>query len=162
MKKSLLILGFILLCVLAESQDFIYFKDKSVIPAKVLEVKVDRILYKRFEMPKGPTYEVLKSDIIKVKYSTGIVDVYTKLEITDSLKKAIDKKKIDTTNFATIYILFNDKHDESQLMPLYFNGHYVITFRNHMRLKYKMYSEGQLVIQRRGRNAYKMGPTSIF
>jgi hypothetical protein len=60
------------------------------------------------------------------------------------------KKYSDTLNHSIIYILFNSGQDESQKVPLYINGTYVATLKNHMRLTYKVYSEGLFTIERRG------------
>ncbi len=70
------------------------------------------------------------------------------------LKK--QKKTTYTINYAIIYILFNFGQDESQIFPLYFNGKYIYTMKNHKRLTYKIYSEGVLICERRHKR--KIGP----
>jgi hypothetical protein len=129
-------------------------KNKSVQKGQVIEVTTDKVKYKKNEIPHGPTYEILKSDVAKITYSNGYTDVFD----TTSLNN--HKKTFDTTAVSIIYVLFNSGNDESQDFPLYFNGQYICNLKNHMRLRYEMHSTGPVIIERRGRNAYKKGPTN--
>ena len=68
------------------AQDIIIKKDGSEIEAKVLEVKSSNITYKRFEMLDGPTYEIDKSEIFIIKYSSGQKDVFNEIKIAQEEK----------------------------------------------------------------------------
>jgi len=140
------------------AQDVIYFKDKSTQQAKILEVNIDKVRYKKSEILNGPTYEVLKNEVTKIQYSNGFVDYF--VSKPDTLNKIpVEKpKRHDTTGYSTIYILFNYGNDESQKFPIYFNDRYICTLKNHSRLKYVIHSSGKLIVERRGVNSYKMGP----
>lgn len=121
----------------------------------MIEVTTDKVRYKKTEIPHGPTYDILKSDVVKITYSNGYTDYFD-----TSLSSKNLKNSIDTTSVSTIYVLFNSGNDETQDFPLYFNGQYICNLKNHMRLRYIMHSNGPLIIERRGRNAYKRGPTT--
>lgn len=149
----IIILGF---CLSGFAQDYIYKKDKSIQKAKILEVGIEKVKYKKSEVPNGPTYEILKSDIIKIQYSNGFVDVLNEINLEDSTRFENGKRLVDTTSFSEIYFLFNYGQDESQEFPLYLNGTYIFTIKNHTRLTYKIYSTGLLIIERR--KGGKVGP----
>jgi len=152
----------ILLQCFCFSQDYILLKNKTIQKGKVIEVTTEKVRYKKTEIPHGPTYEILKNDVVKITYSNGYTDIFDTTS-SISLRKSIDttnhhRKSIDTANFSIIYVLFNSGNDESQNFPLYFNGQYICNLKNHMRLRYRMYSSGPLIIERRGIHAYKNGP----
>ena len=65
----LLVISFIM-----NAQDTIYFKDKSMISSKIIEIGITEIKYQKFENIMGPIYTVLKNDIKSIKYSTGEID----------------------------------------------------------------------------------------
>jgi hypothetical protein len=152
MIRNIFFAFFILLQCSCFSQDYIFLKNKSVQKGQVIEVTTEKVRYKKTELPNGPTYEVLKNDVIKITYSNG----YTDFIDTSGSNKL--RKSIDTTTFSIIYVLFNSGQDETQDFPLYFNGQYICNLKNHMRLRYIMHSTGPLIIERKGRNAYRMGP----
>ena len=53
------------------AQDVIVKKDGTPILTKVLEVNTDNVKYKKFDNPKGPTYSILISEILSLKYANG-------------------------------------------------------------------------------------------
>ena len=59
------------------AQDTIYFRNNSVVAAKISEIGVEEIKYKRFDNPEGPSYINAKSEITKIKYSNGAIDTIT-------------------------------------------------------------------------------------
>lgn len=141
---------------LCNAQSYIFKKDKTILNANILEVGVDIIKFKKVELPNGPTYEILKSDVIKIQYSNGYVDTFIMQSNTDSVNQIIEKKFLDTIHYSEIYILFNDGQDLSQQFPIYLNGKYLCTIKNHMRITYKLYSTGFLLIERKHKK--KIGP----
>jgi hypothetical protein len=54
------------------SQDTLYFRNKDVVPAKVLEVGTSLIRYLRFA--DGPNYSVEKKEVAYIRYANGSVD----------------------------------------------------------------------------------------
>ena len=112
----------IFLCLLFSglccSQDYIYKKDKSIQKGKILEVTTEKIKYKKMELPHGPTFEIPLSEVAKIRFYTGLV------EISDSsLFKDIEwHNQSDTLKFSFIYMVYNSGQDESQQFPIYFNN----------------------------------------
>ena len=77
MKKSLVIFALILGCGISLSaQDLITKKDGTDIQAKILEVTLDEVKYKRFNNLEGPTFTLPKSDILIVRYENGENEVF--------------------------------------------------------------------------------------
>ncbi|MGN6213958.1 hypothetical protein [Parafilimonas sp.] len=58
------------------AQDTITLKNSDDIKAKVLEVTTTEIKYKKFENLNGPTYSILKSDILLIRYENGTKDIF--------------------------------------------------------------------------------------
>ncbi|NTW32804.1 MAG: hypothetical protein HGB12_09295 [Bacteroidetes bacterium] len=58
------------------SQDVITKKTEENLQAKVLEIGPTEIKYKRFDNPDGPTYTILKSDVIMIRYENGSKDIF--------------------------------------------------------------------------------------
>ncbi len=56
------------------AQDTIYFKDKSIISSKIIEIGITEIQYHRFDNLTGPIYSVLKKDVKSIKYLNGEID----------------------------------------------------------------------------------------
>ena len=56
------------------AQDTIYFKDKSIISSKIIEIGITEIQYHRFDNLTGPIYRVLKEDVKSIKYLNGEID----------------------------------------------------------------------------------------
>jgi len=62
--------------LVARGQDVISTVSGQVIRAKVLEVSPSIVKYKRESNPDGPTYTVYTSDLIKILYENGEVDIF--------------------------------------------------------------------------------------
>ena len=58
------------------SQDIITKKNKAFIQAKVLDSNATEIIYKQFFNQDGPTYVILKSDLLKIHYESGKLENY--------------------------------------------------------------------------------------
>lgn len=84
MKKIL----FILFCYLSSSfvfsQDYIFTLENEEIKVKVLEVKTDVVTYKKFNNLDGPTFEIAKNDIHKIKFKNGDEEFFNLLQ-TDGI-----------------------------------------------------------------------------
>ncbi|WP_157815918.1 DUF4190 domain-containing protein [Spirosoma pollinicola] len=57
--------------------DQIVLRNGDVIEAKVKEVAVNEIRYKKCDRPNGPDYTISKRDVLSIKYSTGEVERFT-------------------------------------------------------------------------------------
>jgi hypothetical protein len=147
--KVFCLLFFIAISYPCFSQDFIYLKDKSIQKAKVLEVSVDKVKFKKFEILTGPTYEILKSDIIKIRYSNGYIDIIDKSYLPDSLENKSIKRRNDTVSYSMIYIVNTEDQGAKLKFPVYLNGRHVFTIRNHGRAIVKLFTEGQIILDRK-------------
>ena len=77
MKRVIFLLLLALLPSLSISaQDIITKKDGTDIAARILEVNIDDIKYKRFSNLEGPTYTIAKSDVLIVRYENGENEVF--------------------------------------------------------------------------------------
>lgn len=129
MKKIVPLISFLLLVhVSVFCQDTIVMRNNTKIIAKVLEINVSEIKYKRFDMLDGPLYIELKSNILFIKFANGIkeefaLEDYVYNEQNHTLKaqpvslKIIDNddslyykgKEIDETDVYNILFASNDK-----------------------------------------------------
>lgn len=64
------------------SQDTIVKVNKDTIQAKILEVGISEIKYKRFDNPEGPIFVIPKSDILLIRYVNGGTDNFNVEKIT--------------------------------------------------------------------------------
>jgi hypothetical protein len=89
MKKiSLTIIFSIFILSVCFSQDIITLKSGEQIKAKVTEVGITEIKYKRSDNLNGPAYVVAKSDITGIRYENGATDIFTTQTNNDSLNSA--------------------------------------------------------------------------
>lgn len=75
MKKIL----FLLLCSVSfvcAAQDMITTKNGEDIKAKVLEITINEIKYKKAENADSPIYTILKSDVLLIRYENGSKDIF--------------------------------------------------------------------------------------
>ncbi|MBI3520214.1 MAG: hypothetical protein HY062_12780 [Bacteroidetes bacterium] len=62
--------------LILSAQDTIYKRTGEVVAAKVLEISVKEVSYKRADLPDGPLIIVNKNDIRKIKYAPGMLDSF--------------------------------------------------------------------------------------
>lgn len=74
------------------SQDVIFKKDGTQVTAKVSEITVTVVKYKKFTNQSGPTYELAKTEIIKIVYPDGSVDDFSK-EAENSARNSVENLK---------------------------------------------------------------------
>ena len=75
--KTLITFLFMTFVILAHSQDTIYNKNGTLVPAKILEITSTEITYKKSNNLDGPIYRVNKSDVSFIEYSNGTKDVFS-------------------------------------------------------------------------------------
>ena len=86
-----------------DAQDVIVKKDGSAILSKVLEVNTSDIKYKKFSNLDGPTYSIIKSEIMSINYENGEKDVFDDINMesevtTNALSQQYVKKPADARN----------------------------------------------------------------
>jgi hypothetical protein len=110
MKCRLFILFFFLITtLLTYSQDIIIKGNGDEISAKVLEVGLELIKYKKFDNVNGPTFEILKSEVFMIRYANGTKDVFNEIQNETSYKPS--KKPNKKNN----QLAFTENHKSTSL-----------------------------------------------
>ncbi|MGP8214051.1 MAG: PDZ domain-containing protein, partial [Bacteroidia bacterium] len=74
--KAILLFFIITLVQIAKGQDTISMRSGEIIVAKVSDVGVSEITYKKWGHLDGPNYSILKTDVSSIKYPDGSKDVF--------------------------------------------------------------------------------------
>ena len=74
--KNLLICMICFLQIKSYAQDTIYKRSGDIIPAKVFEINIKEISYKRADLLDGPLFIINKNDIVKIKYAIGTTESF--------------------------------------------------------------------------------------
>jgi hypothetical protein len=89
MKKIIFtVLTSIFTITLCFSQDIITKNTSEDIQAKVLEVTTTEIKYKNFNNQTGPTFSILKTDVLMVRYENGTKDIFNTDKKDDNISSA--------------------------------------------------------------------------
>ena len=81
MTKSIFtLLAFIAINITLFSQDVITLKAGEDIQAKILELSTTEIKFKKFDNQTGPTFTILKSTVLMVRYENGTKDIFNQTE----------------------------------------------------------------------------------
>ena len=81
MTKSIFtLLAFIAINFTVFSQDVITLKAGEDIQAKILELSTTEIKFKKFDNQTGPTFTILKSTVLMVRYENGTKDIFNQTE----------------------------------------------------------------------------------
>lgn len=80
------------------AQDVITFQDGKEMEVKVLEINHQSIKYKKYDRPKGPTYEALKQEVFMIKYPSGSKDVFSPSSATSSLQQTYSTTPMSTSS----------------------------------------------------------------
>lgn len=94
MKQLFLLFVSLFLVQTIYAQDIITKKDGVDIKAKVLEVGLSQITYKKFTNLEGPIYTISISDILMITYANGEREVYN---VAGNTKQEADQSKIRMT-----------------------------------------------------------------
>lgn len=81
--KCLLVLA-MLLCFKTQAQDTIYKRNGNIVPAKIIEVGVRDVSYRRLDNPDGPLFIATKNEIAKIRYANGHVDTFTETAVAET------------------------------------------------------------------------------
>ena len=79
----LIIIALFMISTGTNAQDLITKADGTDISAKVLEVTITEIKYKRVDNLSGPIYTLLKSDVLMIRYEDGTKDIFNKVVSSD-------------------------------------------------------------------------------
>jgi hypothetical protein len=104
MKKLISLLLLLIAINICFSQDIITKRNKAFIQAKILDSNATEIIYKQYFNQDGPTYVILKADLLKIHYESGKFENYkdyvaptvqniiviNKVEKTDSINENIE------------------------------------------------------------------------
>jgi len=77
LRKLSATLFLLFLAGMAMAQDVIVMKDQSTVMSKVLEITSTEIKYKKWNNQDGPTYSVLRSDVVSINYENGEVEKFS-------------------------------------------------------------------------------------
>lgn len=126
MKKIILLLTVLMTSIFASAQDTIKFVNGRVEAAKVMEVGLGKIKYKKYNNPDGPLYLLDEAEVASVKYHNGDVEVFNEPAAVEVLVPAqnnhvvfqtgpVTFERITPKNPAT-YPLKYYRHSPSRLM----------------------------------------------
>ncbi|MCD4792541.1 MAG: hypothetical protein K8R54_04855 [Bacteroidales bacterium] len=91
MKNLINLLIIIALCMIStgtNAQDVITKTDGSDISAKVLEITITEVKYKKFENLSGPIFTLLKSDVLMIRYENGTKDIFNETVFVEDVSTA--------------------------------------------------------------------------
>jgi hypothetical protein len=76
--------------------DQIVLRNGDVIEAKIKEVGVNEIKYKKCDRPDGPDYTISKRDVLSIKYSTGDVERFNAASAPSSSNSGGNRSSYDS------------------------------------------------------------------
>jgi hypothetical protein len=98
MKKSILVLLYLLVSLSILAQDKIYLKNNTIITCKVVDVGLNEVKYLTPDLEDGPTISIGVEDLIKIVLSNGR-EIEFKNPLTDPAAYLDDKKKAIKIHF---------------------------------------------------------------
>ncbi len=90
MKKTLITFTILLSCIASQGQDLMFKIGGEIMKVKIKTVNPTTVIFKRFDNQEGPDYTILKKDLIKILYESGLTDSFDHKK-DGTLRK--DKKK---------------------------------------------------------------------
>lgn len=85
-----------------KSQDSIYFRNKSVIAAKIDLITKESVTYKLFNSGSNVNYIVNRDDILKIKYQNGFTEEFKITPIEEKVKNIYVKNISETIDYKTV------------------------------------------------------------
>ena len=98
MKKLFTIIIILISVLNTFAQDIILTKDGQKIEAKVEEVGIETIKYKKYNNQSGAAYLILKSDIVTIMYENGEFDVFSQEPKKQNSTPKVQKEKTETNS----------------------------------------------------------------
>lgn len=112
--KNILFFIFLLSQFLLNAQDTIYKRSGEVVPAKIYEININEISYRRSDLLDGPLFISSKNDIKKIKYNNGAIDSF--IVVKEVVEKPVSK------NRNPVYVIQNYTND---IQPTFRKGIYM-------------------------------------
>lgn len=94
MKKIIIVLSLLLCSSVGFAQDVLTKKNGEDILAKVLEVTTTEIKYKKYDNPNGPTFTILKSEVLLIRYENGTKDVFNEPQKVSSQSQSANETPV--------------------------------------------------------------------
>ena len=94
MKKIIIVLSLLLCSSIGFAQDVLTKKNGEDILAKVLEVTTTEIKYKKSDNPNGPTFTILKSEVLLIRYENGTKDVFNEPQKVSSQSQSANETPV--------------------------------------------------------------------
>lgn len=85
MKTLAISFALLFVCLFANAQDNIVFKDGTEVKAKVQEISTTEVVYKRQDNLDGPVYKVERSKVFIIQFENGTTEVVSPLNINQVL-----------------------------------------------------------------------------
>ena len=80
--------------LVVSAQDTIVKQNKEFEIGKVIEVRTDEVVYKKFDRPDGPNYTLPKSQIVSIHYADGHSDSFAqKVEASGESGRSLSETK---------------------------------------------------------------------
>lgn len=93
-----------------QGQDKIFLLDEeSAVETKILEVNADEIKYKKFDYLDGPTFIVKKSELAKIEFENGDVEILNEVKEYQASSKLLSTSRI--------YVQYEDVNDKKNVNP---------------------------------------------
>jgi len=97
MKKTIFLLLILITTCSVKAQDVMITKDGKKISAKIEEIGIEIVKYKKFENQNGPTYSINKNEVASIMYENGDIDVFSKEKKEQNTTPKVQVEKTVTT-----------------------------------------------------------------
>ena len=101
MKRLILALMLMAVCLIAQAEDVIVLVSGATVKARVIEVGVSEITYRRADNPDGPVYKIAKSDVRCIVYPNGTADLFSESQAP----VVADSSSVTTTTTTSVTTL---------------------------------------------------------
>jgi len=127
LKSILLILSLFFIYINCNAQDTIYLKSGEKIEAKIIEVNINLIKYKKISNLQGPLFEIHKDDIQLLLYENGESENFNTSNNSNQYIRSEEAKLTKNSNVFLDYITTNDKknvddEDAEGMLRSYIDG----------------------------------------
>ena len=82
------------------AQDIITMKDGTTVQAKVMEIHLSEIRYKRIDNLSGPMFVIPKDLVLSIKYENGVVDIINALTAAEPPAAVHESAQADVPDFS--------------------------------------------------------------
>lgn len=101
MKRLILALMLLAVCIIAQAEDVIVLVSGATVKARVIEVGISEITYRRADNPDGPVYKIAKSDVRCIVYPNGTADLFSESQAP----VVADTSSVTTTTASSVTTL---------------------------------------------------------